>query len=527
MDLYRVLLADDEEDIRVGISQKMQWESLGFTLVGEAANGRDALELAEALKPDVVLTDIRMPFMDGLTLCRLLSDILPASKFVVFSGYDDFEYAKQAVSLNVSEYILKPINASELADILQRLKTQLDSERTQRLNEETLRQQYEENLPLLRELYYTHLMEGRIQPGQEMERAEKLGIGLFGDAWVAALAYMSSATKKRELAAISLRELAEENLNIPGLCAKVFLYNDNVAILAGIHDGFSVYDLTAVLDKACALAENYLGLTVTVGVGAPVSSLSDLHLSADGARTALDYRGVVGTRRAIYIGDVEPDAAAEVTFEENDERTLVSAVKLGNEEDVRAAVGALMEKLTSSGLALSQCNLFLLEFVTCLLRIARGAGLRTEDVFGSGFTGAVQVTDYPDFAALGQWCLECCLRLHGRIRRRRTDSAGHTVEKAKEFIAAHFGESDLSVEMLCEHLHLSPAYFSTLFKRETGMGFSGYVTEVRMAAAAEALRTTQEKTYLIAHACGYDDPNYFSYVFKRHFGVTPTKYRAE
>ena len=129
MELYRVLLVDDEEDIRVGISRKMDWSGLGFELVGEAENGRDALELAESLQPDVVLTDIKMPFMDGLELCRILTERLPASKFVVFSGFDDFEYAKQAIQMNVSEYILKPINAPELTAVLERLHSQLDAER--------------------------------------------------------------------------------------------------------------------------------------------------------------------------------------------------------------------------------------------------------------------------------------------------------------------------------------------------------------------------------------------------------------
>ena len=110
MDPYRVLLVDDEEDIRVGISRKMDWAGLGFSLVGEAENGQDALELAEQLRPDVVLTDIKMPFMDGLELCRILTQRLPAAKFVVFSGFDDFEYAKQAIRMNVSEYILKPMS---------------------------------------------------------------------------------------------------------------------------------------------------------------------------------------------------------------------------------------------------------------------------------------------------------------------------------------------------------------------------------------------------------------------------------
>ena len=139
MDLYKVLLVDDEEDIRVGISRKMDWSGLGFELVGEAENGRDALELAESVQPDVVLTDIKMPFMDGLELCSILTKRLPGSKFVVFSGFDDFEYAKQAVRMNVSEYILKPINAPELCGVLRKLKDQLDTERARRQDLETLR----------------------------------------------------------------------------------------------------------------------------------------------------------------------------------------------------------------------------------------------------------------------------------------------------------------------------------------------------------------------------------------------------
>ena len=144
MELYRVLLVDDEEDIREGISRKMDWLGLGFSLVGEAANGQDALELAESLRPDVILTDIKMPFMDGLELCRILTDRLPAARFVVFSGFDAFEYAKQAIQMNVVEYILKPINADELSAVLRRLKDQLDRERAERRNVELLRSRYTE-----------------------------------------------------------------------------------------------------------------------------------------------------------------------------------------------------------------------------------------------------------------------------------------------------------------------------------------------------------------------------------------------
>ena len=251
MELYRVLLVDDEQDIREGISRKMDWLGLGFSLVGEAANGQDALELAETLRPDVILTDIKMPFMDGLELCRILTDRLPAARFVVFSGFDDFEYAKQAIQMNVVEYILKPINADELSAVLRRLKDQLDRERAERRNVERLRSRYTENLPILRELFYANLLDGRIEPGTERERAARLDIELQGEEWAVGLAYIGS-DRRDALSTLSVQKLLEEALT-EDRC-KLFLYNDWIALILSLTETFSVYDLIRALDRACALA---------------------------------------------------------------------------------------------------------------------------------------------------------------------------------------------------------------------------------------------------------------------------------
>ena len=180
MELYRVLLADDEAEIRQGISRKIDWAAQGFELAGEAENGAEALELAEQIRPDVVLTDIKMPFMDGLELCRRLRRQLPAAKLVVFSGFDDFEYARQAVSMGVSEYIMKPVNARELEGVLASLRSQLEAQRQQRRDMEALRRRYEESLPVLRELFFARLLDGRVPPDQLAERAARFELELPG-----------------------------------------------------------------------------------------------------------------------------------------------------------------------------------------------------------------------------------------------------------------------------------------------------------------------------------------------------------
>lgn len=531
MEPYRVLLADDEEEIRMGISRKIDWSGLGFVLVGEAENGTEALELAEQLRPDVVLTDIKMPFMDGLELCRRLKQSLPAAKLVVFSGFDDFEYARQAIGMNVSEYILKPINAPELIGVLEKLRAQLDEQRMERRDMETLRRRYEESLPVLRELFFTRLLDGQLRPDLIQDRAARYELELPQGTWVAALVQVdclneAGKAERDELLLLSVRAFLQEHFALEGGTIRAILYNDAVALLAQLEGRARIYPLMEELGRLCVLSHSYLGMTLTVGIGLPCSGPEELRVSAEGARSALDYRVLMGGGQVIYIGDLEPDRSVRLSFEEEDQRALGAAVKLGSESQVEEMVGRLLDRVRESRLSLPQCHLYFLEIVTCLIKLARSGGAEVEDVFGPGFTGVVSITDFPSLEELGRWLNSRCLKLRELLGRRRTDSAWKTVEEAKDFIARNYADSDLSIESLCAHLHLSPTYFSTLFKREVGKTFTAYVTDARMDRAAQLLRESDEKTYLIAEATGYTDPNYFSYVFKKRFGVTPSKYRV-
>ena len=530
MELYRVLLADDEAEIRQGISRKIDWAAQGFELAGEAENGAEALELAEQIRPDVVLTDIKMPFMDGLELCRRLRRQLPAAKLVVFSGFDDFEYARQAVSMGVSEYIMKPVNARELEGVLASLRSQLEAQRQQRRDMEALRRRYEESLPVLRELFFARLLDGRVPPDQLAERAARFELELPGGPWAAALVQMDlpagQPAERDELLLLSVRSFLEEHFELEGCWLRTLLYNDAVALLAGLQNPEQLYPLMSELERLCALAPSCLGLGLTVGLGQLCGAAGQLHQSMEGAIAALDYRLLMGGGRVLYIGDLEPDASLRLSLDDEDQRALATAVKLGSEEQLDATLHELLDRVRASRLPPAQCQLYVLEIVTCLVRLARSGGVEVEDVFGPDFAGAVPAAQFASLERLGEWLGERCRRLRELLGRRRTDSAGRTVEEAKSYIAAHFADSDLGVEAVCEHLHLSPTYFFTLFKRETGQSFTACVTEQRMAEAARLLRETEEKTYLIAQRTGYADPNYFSYVFKRHFGMTPSKYRA-
>lgn len=522
---YKVLVVDDEEEIRAGISRKIEWDSLGFGLVGEAANGHQALELAEALCPDVVLTDIKMPFMDGLELCARLQDTLPAARVVMFSGFDEFEYARRAVAMNVFEYILKPINAAELNQVLLRLKSEMDRRRAEQRDLEVLRRRYEESLPVLRQMFYTHLLEGQIPASQLSERAAQYGLELPQGQWTAALLRVDRQPDplRRDEVLLSVKELLQAQADGLPWPVRTALYKDNVALLACTGQ---IYPLLQQLERLRSLAQSDLGLELTVGVGMPSEDLAGVFQSCAGARAALEYRVLMEGQRVIYIGDLEPDASATVALAEEDQHRLASAVKLGQPQQVTEVVRGLIGRIRAGRVDLPQCQLFLMEFSTNLIRLARAGGVELEELFGSSYTGAVPIDRFGSYEELESWCVEKGLRLRELLGRRRTDSAGQVVECAKSFIDENYSDSTLSVDTLCAYLHLSPAYFSTVFKRETGMSFTSYMTGVRMEQAARLLRETDDKTYLIAEKTGYTDANYFSYVFKRRYSVSPSKYRA-
>ncbi len=163
MNKYTVLLADDEEEVIQIIIKKIDWDGLGFSVIGYANNGVKALEMIEEFQPDVVMTDIRMPYMDGIELAGHIKADFPATRVLFFTGFDEFEYAKEAVHLEVEEYVLKPVNSTELSGVFSQLKVKLDKEISEKRNVEVLQKYYMESLPLLQAEFYASLIEGRIE----------------------------------------------------------------------------------------------------------------------------------------------------------------------------------------------------------------------------------------------------------------------------------------------------------------------------------------------------------------------------
>ena len=216
MKKYSVLLADDEEDVVKAIIRTIDWEGLGYDLLGYARNGLEALELAEEKQVDVVLTDIKMPYMDGLTLAHKLKELYPSIKIVIFSGFDEFEYAKEAIRLEAEEYVLKPVDSGELSRIFKEVHDRLDKEFDEKQNINHLKNYYLESLPILQESFYTSLIEGNVRQDELMRTMLDYQIELNGRYYAVVILHNSISLSPEGinplLITMSIRKLAEEHM---------------------------------------------------------------------------------------------------------------------------------------------------------------------------------------------------------------------------------------------------------------------------------------------------------------------------
>ncbi|MCM1126314.1 MAG: response regulator [Lachnospiraceae bacterium] len=534
MSLYRIMLVDDEEEVRKAMIRKMDWEALGFTVAGDAENGEDALEKLEQLEPDVIMTDIRMPYMDGLTFIAKVREQYPHIKILIFSGYDDFEYAKQAIKLNVTEYILKPVNGEELGEILKRVRLSLDEEIEQRRNIDTLRQSYLASLPILRELFLNNLVSSTADVSGMEPKLREYGVDIL-DArkWLTAVIHIEEQeqledkvlSQHQELIPISVRGVVEDRLK--RYCRHaVFNSVEGITVIAAIDRNNTQTGLINLLNDICKESRRLLEITITIGVGHDCSTLQEVGHSYQTAVDALGYQGIVGKGRTIYINDVEPVSRGKLELDTAGEAQLISAVKFGPEKLIENVLHELAVCMDDAKVHVNQYQVYMLSIVNCLIRLMQQYDLNMTEMFGSEERYADIMRGICRKETFVEDLFPVACRMNEALNRERDNTTRRAILEAKEYIRENYADPGLSVDMLCRHLHMSPAYFSTVFKKETGQTYVNYLTEVRLQKAEELLRETADKTYTIAEKVGYQEQNYFSYVFKKRYGVSPTKYRG-
>ena len=443
MDKYTILLVDDEEEVIQAIIRKINWEELGFSVVGYADNGIKALEMIEESQPDVVMTDIKMPYMDGMELCSHIRREYPAMKIVLFTGFDEFEYAKEAVHLEVEEYILKPVNSVELINIFTKLKIKLDQEISERRSMEKLEHYYTESLPLLQANFCSTLIEGRIHEDELQKYLSDYQISLPGPLYCCLVIHMSSSQIPENMnslfLAASVQKQAEDRLG-KRWKAKCFPYLGNSVLFAQINNENEIAELTDDCDRFCKYVNRMMGTVVTVGIGQVCSQILDLAQSYNAAREAVSYRAVYGASRAINIKEIAPKESGEPCFTNDMELlNLFKKIRLNSEEEIVEAVDQYIESISFPLKSLQQHHVVIMELVTALFRFSVNNDIAAEGVGGDiGILYGKLLELEPD--ALRKWLTDISLCFSENLVTARSRSTQSFVSKAKEHVRSQYAD---------------------------------------------------------------------------------------
>lgn len=529
MEQYKVILVDDEAEVIDIMEAKIRWSELGFEVVGSAKNGVKALELVEKLQPDVVLTDIRMPYMDGLELSRKLNQDYPNIYIILCTGFDEFEYAKEAVHLDIKEYLLKPISAAELSESLMRLKENLDKEREEKLNVRKLENYFQESLPALQSNLFISLMEGRVSEEDYARFSAAYQVNMKGPLFCCIVFHTSENHVPEGMNPLLLSMSVEREIRqrlVEKWHCKEFLYLGNTVLIMEMGSEEKMVPITDECDRFCRWAYRVMGAVVTAGIGTVCDNLFNINLSYEGAREAVSYRVLYGTQRAINIREIVPKEQATLSLlEEGRMHDLFRAIRVGNPEKIEEAVQKEIQKIHKHTVTIGQYHLAAMETVSNFYKFCANNSLDFNEIAGN-VPNLYEKVPQMDESSLTSWMNEMARMISEELKTARNSTSHRLVTEAQLLVREKYMDASISLDVVCSILGVSNSYFSSVFKKETGKSFISYLTDYRMDIAEELILSGETKSYKVAEKVGYLDANYFSYVFKKRFGVSPSKYRA-
>ncbi|SEC02318.1 response regulator [Paenibacillus sp. GP183] len=533
--MYKIMIVDDEAEIREGIEELIQWEDHGFQFIGGYENGREALEASGANVPDVILTDICMPFLDGLELAERIKHISPFTRLILLTGYDDFEYAQRAIQLNVYDYLLKPFSAGQLRNLLDKVKLEMDEDYKQKEDIQRLKMQLNQSLPLLKEKFLEKLVTTSISRTELEEKLDFFDIRLVGPCYMAIVVDIddfgsrnrSISVMEQELLRFAVYNIVEEIMVKPerGIA---FRSRDEqiVVILSCEADDSAYYFVQQLAEETRQCMERYLKFTVTVGIGTTCSTLLEIASSCQKAMAAIDYRFLLGKNKVISIADFGGMVPTETDGYPEWEKKLLRCLRTSSSHEIESIIEEWMLYFKRSLTPMPKCHLYLQKFHVALLDMMDELGgeraefslFQSTDLF-SGWNAMKTLDD------IGAWLKTTCRQVMDELSNIRIDQTRLKVLAAEQYIKSHYSDEALSLQEVCRHVQISPSYLGVVFKTHTGQTFIEYLTRTRVDKAKELLKLSGLKAFEIAERTGYRDPHYFSLLFKKNTGMSPTDYR--
>ncbi|MGB5824371.1 MAG: response regulator [Proteocatella sp.] len=535
--MYKAILVDDEILVREAIGEKIKWELLGLELVANCRNGKEAKAYIESNPVDIVMTDICMPYMDGMELSKFIFESGKDIKIVIFSGFDEFQYAQKALKYKVEEYLLKPITSVELSEVLGRIKIKIDEQRERENKIDKVQRMYFKNkLAIRNKVLYSLMLGTKTETEHKLDLAE-LSIELKASNYRVAAIEINSysnlsesdekSKQERDLMFFSVLNILEE---LAGAYDAGQAFQGNNNMLYMIFKTSNPRELNQIMKELClqtiSEVKRLLKLDITIGAGGYVDSLKVLCKSYEEAQQALEYQYILGKNILIDIEEIHSNCKTKIKMESYLEELTIK-MKMNDKEEIKRWVQEMANYFSDLYIPKKLIMIYLQQTIVAVNVMARASELSehlefiSEDVFMNSISEEDTMSDSVEKLQ------NYCLKVAEIIENEREGSGKKIALMALDYIEKNYDDNEINLNSVCRYLCISPSHFSKLFKACTGDTFVETLTKKRMDRAKELLANTNLKNYEIASKVGFSDPHYFSISFKKATGKTPKEYAKD
>ncbi|WP_369283853.1 response regulator [Oscillibacter sp. GMB15532] len=535
--MLRVFLVEDESIIRETLRDTVPWGQYGYTFAGEAGDGELALPMIRQTKPDVLITDIRMPFMDGLALSKLVLSELPKTKVIIISGYDDFEYAHQAIDIGVEQFLLKPVTKSKLLEVLEHIREKIESERVQGGYLTQFHVEAQEYEQYARRRFFEQVVAGQLSIQQIYEQADRLDLDLRAQCYT--IAFFSILPEKpgeaehySEPGAQIRDSLLEHFLKYPEYILLRWNLTTYAVLLKGETARMPDYIRRCIDTVQSRYASGPSEMSWYVAVGTPTQRLSMLPACFEEVSRLWAYRHIVPERHVLtkdtvdfFVGTGGDGNLMRLDAAKVNPSILLGVMRSAGVEEIPNFVGEYLGGIAEALESKPFCQYLMLSARFTAAEYAQTLGC-AQETFLESLGCLEQVGRNVTAEELKEYLSEILIAA-ADLRDKTSNRQYHgLLQQAVGYLDQHYMENELSLNRVAQQVNISPNYLSALFSQEMGCTLTEYLTEKRMEKARDLLRSTTKRSGEIAFEVGYKDPHYFSFLFKKSQGCTPRDYRA-
>lgn len=535
--MLKVFLVEDEMIMRNGMKNNIPWTEEGFELVGEASDGELAYPLIKKEKPDILITDIKMPFMDGLELSRIVKKELPQIKILLLTGYNEFDYAKQAIEIGVTRYLLKPISPAKLLEAVREIGAQIEREQEQSRMLERYQKEMEENIHLEQQRLWNGLIENQISTAELLEGGQKVGMDFTAFAYQVFLFKITQGGDATGGSADFI-EASEKIARLAASWEQTLTFDRSpdgwVFLIKAQSDEEATERLQTCSRELVQALEPYADVEYFGGTGPVAHRPGDIRKSYQEACKAFAGRFFTSPNQILCPGDIarlhsqtqEKIDVSNLRSKKRERELLEHFLRNGTAGETRSFLEEYFLDMGEKNVK----SLFYRQYVMMDLYLSAVDFLQSMKIeadelpeycrdINEMIAGVTSVQDMREqIGAL----FEETLKLRDRHSMKKYSLI---LEEARQFIRENYQREEMSLNTVAANVNISPSYFSAIFRAETGQTFVEYLTQVRLEKAKELLMCSAMRTSEIGYEVGYKDSHYFSYIFKKIVGCSPKEYR--